>query len=52
MLYEVITGFLAIVASLACILAYVSLRFEWRMATGAVMSLAHDVLVTLSYNFV
>ena len=40
-------GFMAIVASLACILAYVSLRFEWRMATGAVMSLAHDVLVTL-----
>lgn len=40
-------GFLAIVASLGCILAYVALRFEWRMATGAVMSLAHDVLVTL-----
>lgn len=40
-------GFLAIVASLGCILAYVGFRFEWRMATGAVMSLAHDVIVTL-----
>ncbi len=41
------SGFLAIVASLLCILAYVGFRFEWRMATGAVLSLAHDVLVTL-----
>jgi preprotein translocase subunit SecF len=40
-------GFMAIVASLLCILAYVGFRFEWRMATGAVLSLAHDVLVTL-----
>ncbi len=40
-------GFLAIVASLGCILAYIGFRFEWRMATGAVMSLAHDVIVTL-----
>ena len=38
---------MAIVASLLCILAYVGFRFEWRMATGAVLSLAHDVLVTL-----
>ncbi len=40
-------GFLAIVAALACILGYIAMRFEWRMATGAVMSLAHDVLVTV-----
>ncbi len=40
-------GFLAIIASLGCILAYIGFRFEWRMATGAVMSLAHDVIVTL-----
>ncbi|PQV69285.1 protein translocase subunit SecF, partial [Cronobacter sakazakii] len=38
------SGFMAIVASLLCILAYVGFRFEWRMATGAVLSLAHDVL--------
>ena len=41
------SGFMAIVASLLCILAYIGFRFEWRMATGAVLSLAHDVLVTL-----
>ncbi len=41
-------GFLAILAALGCILIYVALRFEWRMATGAVMSLAHDVLITLA----
>lgn len=41
------SGFMAIVASLLCILAYVGFRFEWRMATGAVLSLAHDVIVTL-----
>lgn len=40
-------GFLAIMAALGCILIYVAIRFEWRMATGAVMSLAHDVLITL-----
>ena len=41
------SGFMASVASLLCILAYVGFRFEWRMATGAVLSLAHDVIVTL-----
>ena len=41
------SGFMAIVASLLCILAYIGFRFEWRMATGAVLSLAHDVVVTL-----
>lgn len=40
-------GFLAILAAMACILVYVALRFEWRMSTGAVLSLAHDVLITL-----
>ncbi|GAA4497642.1 protein translocase subunit SecF [Pseudaeromonas paramecii] len=40
-------GMLAIFAALACILIYVAVRFEWRMATGAVLSLAHDVIVTL-----
>ena len=41
------SGFMAIAASLLCILAYIGFRFEWRMATGAVLSLAHDVIVTL-----
>ncbi|MEZ8823515.1 protein translocase subunit SecF [Vibrio amylolyticus] len=40
-------GGLAIIASLICILIYVSIRFEWRLAAGAVMALAHDVIVTL-----
>lgn len=40
-------GFLAILAALGSILVYVALRFEWRMSTGAVMSLGHDVLITL-----
>ncbi len=40
-------GGLAILASLLCILLYVSVRFEWRLALGAVASLAHDVIITL-----
>ncbi|SJZ75853.1 SecF [Vibrio cincinnatiensis] len=40
-------GGLAILASLICILLYVSMRFEWRLASGAVLSLAHDVTITL-----
>ena len=41
------SGILAIVVSLIAILAYVAYRFEWRMATGAVISLAYDVIVVL-----
>lgn len=41
------SGILAIVVSLIAILAYVAFRFEWRMATGAVISLAYDVIVVL-----
>lgn len=40
-------GGLAILVSLICILFYVSMRFEWRLAVGAVVSLAHDVIITL-----
>ena len=40
-------GGLAIIVSLICILIYVSMRFEWRLAAGAVLSLAHDVIITL-----
>jgi preprotein translocase subunit SecF len=40
-------GGLAIIVSLICILIYVSMRFEWRLAAGAVMALAHDVILTL-----
>lgn len=40
-------GGLAILVSLICILLYVSVRFEWRLAAGAVLALTHDVIITL-----
>jgi len=40
------TGFLAVVAGLLAIVAYVWLRFEWQFALGAIVALTHDVLVT------
>lgn len=43
----VIAGSIALLAAFICILIYVSLRFEWRLATGVVLSLVHDVLITL-----
>ncbi|MCK0525731.1 MULTISPECIES: protein translocase subunit SecF [unclassified Anaerobiospirillum] len=41
------SGIVAIVVSLIAILVYIAFRFEWRMATGAVISLAYDVVVVL-----
>ncbi|NRA62315.1 MAG: protein translocase subunit SecF [Psychrobium sp.] len=40
-------GGLAMLAALICIMIYVSMRFEWRFALGAVVALAHDVLLTI-----
>ena len=40
-------GGLALIAALICILLYVGVRFEWRLASGAVLALAHDVIITL-----
>jgi preprotein translocase subunit SecF len=40
-------GFLAILAALIGILIYVAARFEWRFSVGAVVSLLHDVIITL-----
>lgn len=40
-------GGLALITALICILIYIGLRFEWRLASGAVLSLAHDVIITL-----
>lgn len=46
------SGVLAIVVSLVAILAYIAFRFEWRMATGAVISLAYDVIIVMgSFSF-
>ena len=38
---------LAIVSALALILFYISIRFEFNFALGAIAALAHDVFVTL-----
>jgi preprotein translocase subunit SecF/SecD/SecF fusion protein len=40
------TGFMAVVAGLLAIVAYVWVRFEWQFALGAVVALTHDVLLT------
>ncbi|MBL4741890.1 MAG: protein translocase subunit SecF [Idiomarina sp.] len=40
-------GGLAMLTALICILIYIALRFEWRLAVGAVAALAHDVILTL-----
>ncbi|AWX14613.1 protein translocase subunit SecF [Mergibacter septicus] len=37
----------ATLATLGMLLLYVGLRFEWRLALGAILSLAHDVIVTI-----
>ncbi len=42
-------GILAICAALICILIYIAFRFEWRFGTGAVVALAHDVIITAGY---
>lgn len=34
-------------ATLAMLLLYVGIRFEWRLATGGVLALFHDVIVTI-----
>ncbi|MEL0630115.1 protein translocase subunit SecF [Psychromonas aquatilis] len=40
-------GGLAIIIALICIMIYVSMRFEWRLAMGSVLALAHDIIITL-----
>ncbi len=40
-------GGLAVIAALLCILIYIGFRFEWRLSAGAVLALAHDVIITL-----
>ncbi len=41
------TGFVAVLASLLAIVAYVWFRFEWQFALGAIVALTHDVLLTV-----
>jgi preprotein translocase subunit SecF len=40
-------GVLALVLSVAAILIYIWLRFEWQFAVGAVVALVHDVVITM-----
>ena len=40
-------GGLAMLLALGCIMVYVMIRFEKRFSVGAVLALAHDVLITL-----
>jgi len=40
-------GGLALLVALLGILAYVAMRFEWRLSVGAVLALGHDVILTL-----
>ena len=40
-------GILAIIVALIGILIYISVRFEFRFALGAIIALCHDVLITL-----
>tara|TARA_B100000700_G_C14955140_1_gene813596 strand:+ start:321 stop:1247 length:927 start_codon:yes stop_codon:yes gene_type:complete len=40
-------AFMAIVSSLILILIYVSFRFEWKYAVGAILALTHDIVITL-----
>ncbi len=40
-------AFMAILSSLLLILLYISVRFEFRFAVGAIAALVHDVIITL-----
>lgn len=42
-------GGMAMLIAIACILIYVSLRFEFRFSVGAVVALVHDVVITLGF---
>jgi len=41
------SGIIAISLSLAAMLLYIWIRFEWQFSLGAIMALFHDVIVTL-----
>ncbi|MEO0424414.1 MAG: protein translocase subunit SecF [Pseudomonadota bacterium] len=42
-------GGLAMLFALLLILAYVTLRFQWKFALGAVVALVHDVVITIGF---
>ncbi len=42
-------GGLALLLSLLCIMGYLSYRFEWRLASGSLLALLHDVVLVLGF---
>ena len=43
----IVTALIAVGASLAAILFYIWLRFEWQFSVGAIAALVHDVVLTI-----
>jgi preprotein translocase subunit SecF len=43
----IVTALIAVSASLAAILFYIWLRFEWQFSVGAIAALIHDVVLTI-----
>jgi preprotein translocase subunit SecF len=41
------SGVIAISVSLALMLIYIWIRFEWQFSLGAIIALFHDVIITL-----
>ncbi|WP_137226233.1 protein translocase subunit SecF [Shewanella sp. MEBiC00475] len=42
-------GGLALLIAMLCIMGYLSFRFEWRLASGALFALMHDVVFVLAF---
>ena len=43
------SGIIAIIVSLAAMLFYIWIRFEWQFSLGAILALFHDVIITLGF---
>ena len=43
------SGIVAIAVSLAAMLFYIWIRFEWQFSLGAILALFHDVIITLGF---
>ncbi|MCA3881593.1 protein translocase subunit SecF [Vibrio vulnificus] len=42
-------GGMALLISILCILGYLCFRFEWRLASGSLLALLHDVVLVLGF---
>ena len=43
------SGMIALIVSLAAMLFYIWIRFEWQFSLGAILALFHDVIITLGF---